>query len=173
MTPTSPRTTASPHNVFLIGASGGVGRRLAAALTTAGHRVTGVHHSPGAADTVRHSGAQPLQADIAADAADKFATHMAGHDTVIFCAGGGGAQVEAIDGRGPGKAAKAAAHAGISRFVLVSVFMDAWRGDQSPGADFERYMRAKRVADVDLAATDLDWLIIRPGTLTDDAGTCK
>jgi len=32
-------------------------------------------------------------------------------------------------------------------------------------------MQAKRVADVSLAATDLDWLIVRPGTLSDDDGT--
>ena len=50
----------------------------------------------------------------------------------------------------------------MSRFVLVSVFMDAWRGDESPGEDFEHYMGAKRHADVDLAATGLDWLIVRP-----------
>lgn len=175
MTPTAPNTTDSSRKVFLIGATGGVGRRLIAALTTRGHRVTGVHHSQNTADTVHHAGAVPLQADIAADTAAQFAKHMAGHDAVIFCAGagGGGEQVDAIDGRGPGKAADAAAQARVKRFVLVSVFMDAWRGEKSPGADFERYMSAKRIADVALAATDLDWLIVRPGTLSDDAGTGK
>ena len=32
-------------------------------------------------------------------------------------------------------------------------------------------MAIKRDADVHLAATDLDWLIIRPGTLLDESGT--
>jgi uncharacterized protein YbjT (DUF2867 family) len=38
-------------------------------------------------------------------------------------------------------------------------------------AHFEHYMRVKRAADVYLAATDLDWVIVRPGTLTDGLGT--
>lgn len=49
--------------------------------------------------------------------------------------------------------------------------MDAGRGNASLGAGFERYMKAKRAADVALAATDLDWLIVRPGTLLDDPGS--
>ncbi len=165
--------TAS-RKVFLIGATGGVGRRVIAKLTAAGHTVTGLHHSADDADTVRDAGAQPVRGDIAADSVDDFADRMAGHDAVIFCAGaGGGDQIDAIDGAGPGKIAQAATTAGVNRFVLVSVFMDAWRGEESPGEGFEHYMAAKRHADVDLAATDLDWLIVRPGTLTDDDGTGK
>lgn len=168
-------TQPTPRKVFLIGATGGVGKRVIAKLTADGHTVTGLYHSAGDAGTVRDAGAQPVQGDIAADSADDFADRIAGHDAVIFCAGAGGSgdQVDAIDGAGPGKAARAAAKAGVNRFLLVSVIMDAWRGDQSPGKDFEHYMAAKRHADVDLAATGLDWLIVRPGTLTDDAGTGK
>lgn len=165
-------TDLIPRKVFVIGATGGVGTRVIAKLAADGHIVTGLHHSPDDADQVRAAGAHPVQGDIAADSADDFADRIAGHDAVIFCAGaGGGAQVDTIDGAGPGKTAQAAAKAGANRFVLVSVFMDAWRGDASPGKDFEHYVAAKRRADVDLAATDLDWLIVRPGTLSDDAGT--
>ena len=163
---------STSRKVFLIGATGGVGERVIAKLTADGHSVTGLHHSPGGADTLRDAGAHPVQGDIAADSVDDFADRIAGHDAVIFCAGaGGGDQVDAIDGAGPGKVARAAAKAGVRRLVLVSVFMDAWRGADSPGEGFERYMAAKRHADVDVAATDLDWLLVRPGTLTDDDGT--
>nr|WP_245233940.1 NAD(P)H-binding protein [Mycobacterium sp. PS03-16] len=118
------------------------------------------------------AGAKPVRGDIVNDGPTDFVDRIAGHDAVGFCAGagGGGDQVEAIDGQGPGKLAQAAARAGLNRFVLVSVFMDAWRGDQSPGAGFEQYMAAKRTADVDLA-TNLNFLIVRPGTLTQDDGT--
>jgi uncharacterized protein YbjT (DUF2867 family) len=37
--------------------------------------------------------------------------------------------------------------------------------------DFEHYMKVKRQADVHLAQTDLDWVILRPGTLTNEPGT--
>ena len=162
----------SNRRVFIVGSTGGVGRRLTALLTNQGHDVSGLHRSAGSADAVRDSGATPVQGDIAADSVEDFAARLAGHDAVVFCAGaGGGDQVAEIDGKGPGKIAAAAAEAGVQRFVLVSVFMDAWRGDESPGDGFEQYMQAKRAADVSVAATDLDWLIVRPGTLTDDDGT--
>lgn len=174
MTSSTPSRPTS-RKVFLIGATGGVGERVIAKLTADGHTVTGLHRSSGDADTVRDAGAQPVQGDIAADSVDDFADRIAGHDAVIFCAGAGGDadRVDAIDGAGPGKAARAAAQAGVQRFVIVSVFMDAWRGGESPGENFERYMAAKRHADVAVASTDLDWLIVRPGTLTDDDGTGK
>jgi len=53
--------------------------------------------------------------------------------------------------------------------VLVSVFPDAGRGGP-PSEGFEHYMRVKKTADVHLADTDLDWLIVRPGTLRDEPG---
>lgn len=36
---------------------------------------------------------------------------------------------------------------------------------------FEHYMFVKRQADVHLASTDLDWIILRPGTLLDTDAT--
>ncbi len=172
MTSTASRSGAHPK-VFLIGATGAVGTRLISHLTGEGYDVTGLHRSSDAAEQLRADGATPVQGDIATDSVEAFAALMADHHAVVFCAGAGGdvEQLESIDGRGPGKAAEAAVQAGISRFVLVSVFMDAWRGDESPGPDFERYIQAKRTADVTLAATDLDWLIVRPGTLSDRSGT--
>lgn len=38
-------------------------------------------------------------------------------------------------------------------------------------ASFEEYMKIKKAADVALAATRLDWVIVRPGTLTPGPGT--
>lgn len=169
---TSTVDALTSRKVFLVGATGGVGRRLVPKLVGAGAGVTGVHRRADGASALRDLGAEPLHADLAGDPVGDFAEGLAGHAAVIFCAGaGGGDLVDAIDGDGPGRIARAAELCGVRRFVLVSVFMDAWRGDESPGEGFERYMAAKRRADVAVAATDLDWLIVRPGTLTDDDGT--
>ena len=67
----------------------------------------------------------------------------------------------------------AAQAAKISRFLLVSVIPDALRGAASPGERFEHYMQVKRKADNHLAQSGLDWVILRPGTLTDKPGTGK
>lgn len=168
-------TFSSPtaRSVFQVGAAGGVGRRLAALLTADGHRVTGMHRAGGQDAVIRDAGATPVTGDLVADAVEVLAEGMAGHDAVVFSAGAHGTgadQTTAIDGRGLEKAADAALLAGVRRFVLVSVFMDAGRGgERSEG--FEHYMTVKRGADTYLAATDLDWLIVRPGTLVDDRGT--
>ena len=83
--------------------------------------------------------------------------------------GTGADQTTLIDGKGLEKAAEAAAEAGVRRFLLVSAFPEAGRGADR-GEGFEHYMRVKKSADAYLAITDLDWLIVRPGTLRDEPG---
>ena len=159
--------------IFQIGAAGGVGRRLARVLTERGDEVTGMHRDPTQAEVVRAAGATPLAGDLIEDSIDDLAGKIRDHDAVVFSAGAHGTGMDnttAIDGRGLEKAADAAARAGVSRFVLVSVFPEALRGPETtPG--FEHYIKVKKVADGYLARTDLDWVIIRPGTLLDEPGT--
>ncbi|MGW0250317.1 NAD(P)H-binding protein [Nocardia goodfellowii] len=159
--------------VFQIGAAGGIGRRLASLLTERGDQVTGMYRNPNQAEVVRATGATPLPADLVADSVEELAGKMAGHDAVVFSAGAHGTgmdQTTLIDGKGLEKAADAASRAGVARFALVSVFPEAGR-DRETSAGFEHYMRVKKTADVYLTRSDLDWLIVRPGTLVDDPGT--
>ncbi len=159
--------------VFLIGAAGGIGRPLAALLAARGDSVTGMHRRPEQADAIAASGARPVVGDLIASSVDELAALFSGHDAVVFSAGAhgtGAEQTTLIDGAGLTKAASAARSAGVSRFVLVSVFPDAGRGGEvSEG--FEHYMRVKKAAEVELAGSGLDWVIVRPGTLRDDAAT--
>ncbi|WP_410608309.1 NAD(P)-binding oxidoreductase [Amycolatopsis sp. lyj-109] len=160
-------------NVFVIGAAGGIGNRLARLLTARGDTVTGMHRNPAQAETVRDTGARPLSGDLIEDTVDQLAEKISGHDAVVFSAGAHGTGMDKttlIDGRGLEKAATAAVQAGVSRFVLVSVFPDALRGNDSTEG-FEHYVKVKKTADVFLTHTDLDWLIVRPGTLLDEPGT--
>jgi uncharacterized protein YbjT (DUF2867 family) len=159
--------------VFQIGAAGGVGRRLARLLTSGGAEVTGAHRDPAQADAVAESGATPVLLDLIGVSAEELAEQLRGHDAVVFSAGAHGTgrdRTTAIDGKGLEKAADAAARAGVRRFLLVSVFPDAGRGGE-PSEGFEHYMRVKKTADVYLTRTDLDWVIVRPGTLRDEPGT--
>ena len=164
---------ANSRSVFQIGAAGGVGRRLAALLTEQGHRVTGMHRAGGQDTVIREAGGAPVIGDLIEDSVALLAERLRGHDAVVFSAGAHGTGAEmttAIDGRGLEKAADAAVTAGVRRFVLVSVFMDALR-EQPRSEGFEHYMKVKRAADIHLAGTDLDFLIVRPGGLLDDPGT--
>ena len=170
---TPPARAGASRRVFQIGAGGGVGLRLAAQLVQLGHHVTGMHRSPEQAQTIRDTGATPVGGDLITDSVERFRERLAGHDAVVFSAGAHGTGMDkttAIDGDGLRKAVEAATAAGVRRFVLVSVFMDALR-DKQRSEGFEHYMTVKRSADVHLAASDLDWLIVRPGTLLEELGT--
>ncbi|MEZ2392147.1 NAD(P)-binding oxidoreductase [bacterium RCC_150] len=158
--------------VFVIGAAGGVGRRLASALLARADTASGMHRNTDQRDVVSSSGAAPVVGDLINDTVEQLASKLAGHDAVVFSAGAhctGRDQTTLIDGKGLEKAAAAAAKASVSRFVLVSAFADSERAN-GLGDGFEHYIRVKRGAEIHLTGTDLDWVIVRPGHLLDGAG---
>jgi len=159
-------------HIFQVGVAGGVGSRLAKLLVARGDSVSGMFRNEEQRARVAALGATPVIGDLIRDSIDELARKIAGHDAVVFSAGAHGTGTEnttLIDGEGLKKAADAARQAGATRFILVSMFPDAGR-DSEPREAFEHYMRVKKTADVYLTATDLDRVIIRPGTLTDGAG---
>lgn len=159
--------------VFVLGATGATGSRLVQKLTARGDHTLALHRAPRQAAQLSAVGATPVLGDLTDLKASALAGHLHGCDAVVFTAGApdqGPQAADAVDGRGLAIAADAALEAGVQRFVHLSAFPDAWRGG-GMGADFEHYMKVKRQADVHLAATSLDWVIIRPGTLTNRPGT--
>lgn len=159
--------------IIVIGGAGGVGRRLTSLLTKSGDEVTGVHRGAAQTAAVEEAGGTSALFDLVEGSTEDLAALLEGHDAVVFSAGAHGTgrdQTTLIDGKGVEKTAEAARQAGVRRFVLVSVFPDAGR-DLETNEGFEHYMRVKKAADVYLTATDLDWVVVRPGTLTDSPGT--
>mgnify|MGYP001376257601 FL=1 len=162
-------------NVFIVGAAGKVGSRLVKRLSDNDHQVTAMHRKPEQSDSLTGLGGKSCLLSITDASVDSLATAMKGADIVVFSAGAGGASVEltnAVDGEGLEKSVDAAQAAGVKRFILVSAFPDAGRGKHI-SETFENYMRVKRLADVYLAQSKLDWVILRPGTLTLEEGTGK
>jgi uncharacterized protein YbjT (DUF2867 family) len=159
--------------VFVIGAAGKVGSKLAKLLATDGIQVTGMHRNLLQFESVAETGATPLIGDLVTDPVVKMAGWMAGHDAVVFTAGAHGTgidQTSLIDGRGLEKSVAAAIAAGVPRFILVSALPEA--GRTADGSErFEHYLRVKKSTEVHLIASDLDWLILRPGPLHDEPGS--
>jgi uncharacterized protein YbjT (DUF2867 family) len=162
-------------NIFLIGATGGVGSRLGPKLVDAGHTVKGLHRKQEQADGLRDQGVEPVFGNIIDMSADDLASAMTGCDVAVFSAGAAGSgrdKTTAIDGEGPEKLIEAARAADVKRIYLVSVIMDAGRG-RDTSDDFEHYMAMKRRADAALTQSGIDYVIVRPGTLKDDDGDGK
>lgn len=152
-------------NVLVIGANGRTGRLVVSAAVAAGHEVGGMIRDASQAPTQRKLGAHPVTGDVTGVLSDA----MAGRDAVVFAAGGGGEDRNAVDYDGVVNAVHAAEAAGIRRFVLISSRY-ADRPDEGP--EFLRpALTAKGRSEAVLAASRLDWTIIRPGGLTDEPGT--
>lgn len=162
--------------VFIIGGAGKVAKRLARILSERGHEALALHRRPEQAEELAELGVTPVAGSLTELASDELAALMKGADVAVFSAGAGGKggpeMTNAIDGRGLELAVAAAKQAGVRRFLLVSAFPESFRGKKMPES-FENYMLVKKLADVHLAESDLDWVILRPGTLSDGPGTGK
>ncbi|WP_323661056.1 NAD(P)H-binding protein [Pectobacterium versatile] len=160
--------------VFIIGGAGQVGQRLSKMLSERGHSVQALNRSPAKEELLRQLGAEPVTRSLTELDVNTLAAHLTGNDVVVFTAGAGGKggpeMTNTVDGEGLKTAVAAALQAGVSRFLLVSAFPEALRGELVSDT-FENYMRVKKMADVTLAESELDWVILRPGTLRDASGT--
>jgi nucleoside-diphosphate-sugar epimerase len=163
------------QTIFIVGSAGKVGLRLVKKLTSKGHVVNGLYRHDEQSSLLKDNGAIPIKGSLTTLTATELSEKMAGNDVVIFTAGAGGAGIEltnAIDGAGLELSVNAAKLAGIRRFILVSVFPEAAR-NKGLSEGFENYISVKKTADAYLVASDLDWVILRPGTLTDEKGSGK
>lgn len=162
------------QTIFIVGGAGKVGRHLARQLAQRGHQARALHRNAQQADELQALGAVPVQGDLLELDTDELAALMNGSDAVVFSAGAGGKggpqMTNAIDGQGLELSVAAAQRAGVKRFLLVSAFPEAGR-NKVVSDTFENYMAVKKRADVHLAESDLDWVILRPGTLLDSPGT--
>lgn len=102
---------------------------------------------------------------------EKDITHAVKNiDKVIFAAGSGGENVVAVDQEGAKRLIDVSRNANVKRFVMLSSM-----GADNPEAaeDLKEYLQAKQNADEYLKSTDLHYMIVRPGSLTNEAGTGK
>jgi uncharacterized protein YbjT (DUF2867 family) len=159
--------------VAIAGGHGQIALRLTRLLAERGDDVRSLIRNPDHADDVKAAGGDPVVCDLEAVEAPVVAEAVAGADAVVFAAGAGpgsGAQRKGtMDLGGAVKLIEAAKESGIRRYVMVSAIS---ADPDAPGDDvFSVYLRAKGEADAELAASGLDYTIVRPGHLTDDPGT--
>jgi len=161
-------------HIIIIGGHGKVALHLARILTGRGHELTSVFRNPDHADDVTATGAKPIAADIEQLDTPALAELLAGHDAVVFSAGAGGgnpARTYAVDRDAAIRVIDAAAQAGVKRFVMVSYFGAGQEHGVAPDDPFFPYAEAKAAADAHLRASDLDWTVLGPGSLTLEPAT--
>ncbi|MEV8423458.1 NAD(P)H-binding protein [Streptomyces niveus] len=160
--------------IVIAGGHGQIALRLERLLAAREHEVAGIIRKPEQAAALREAGAEAVVLDLETASPEEAAAALEGADAAVFAAGAGpGSTTERKDTVDRGAAvlfADAAVRAGVRRYVIVS----------SLGADphhegdeiFDHYLRAKGAADAYvLAKQGLDTTVLRPGMLTNDAGT--
>jgi uncharacterized protein YbjT (DUF2867 family) len=159
-------------DILVAGGHGKVGLRLLELLAAEGHRARGLIRNPDHAPDLEAVGAVAVLADLEAADEDLLGV-VAGAGAVVFAAGAGPgsgpARKKTVDLGGAVKLADAAKTLGVLRYLMVSSI-----GAHAPEAGPEAmrpYLEAKAEADTYVAASGLDWTIVRPGSLTDEPGT--
>ena len=157
-------------HVLVVGSHGQIGQRLVRALERSSHTSRAMVRDTGQRDTLGALGANEV---TVADLEDDCSQALVGCDAVIFTAGSGGhtsaEKTKDVDRNGAISIIDQAAAAGIRRFIIVSS-MNADTPENGSEA-MQHYFRAKGAADNHLRESGLDYTIVRPGKLTDGAGT--
>lgn len=158
-------------DVVVAGGHGKIAQRLLRRFVERGDRARGLIRNPAHASDLEALGAEPVLCDLEAE--DDVAPFVAGADALVFAAGAGpgsgAARKRTMDLGGAVKLIEAAKRNGIARYVIVSSI-----GADHPERGSEQmrpYLEAKAEADRALAASGLDYTIVRPGGLTDEPGS--
>jgi len=153
-------------SVLVVGSSGKTGIRVVQRLLARKAEVRAMVRRQEAAATLEALGAQSVVADLSYDAS--YA--LGGCEAVIFTAAAGlSGNPETVDYRGTMRLIEAAEAQGVGRFILVSSLGTAY-AEKLP-EPLRPYLEAKRKAEVALEASTLTYTIVKPGVLTDAAGT--
>ncbi|QOV36299.1 SDR family oxidoreductase [Streptomyces ferrugineus] len=160
--------------IVIAGGHGQIALRLERLLAARGDEVAGIIRKAEQADDLREAGAEPILLDLESAPVEEVAAQLQGADAAVFAAGAGpgsgSARKDTVDKDAAVLFADASVRAGVRRFLVVSSMGANPRheGDEI----FDVYLRAKGAADEYVRGLDaLDWTILRPGMLTNDAGT--
>ena len=161
--------------VVIAGGHGQIALRLTKLLSDDGHEVVGLVRNPDHEADIAAAGGQAAVLDLEQVDASAVAEVLAGADVAIFSAGAGpgsgNARKDTVDRGAAALFADAAQQAGVRRHIQVG----SMGADQAPSLTddetFTVYLRAKWAAEEDLRGRDLDWTVLRPGSLTNDPGT--
>ncbi|MEU3917405.1 NAD(P)H-binding protein [Streptomyces sp. NPDC029004] len=160
--------------IVIAGGHGQIALRLERLLSAGGHEVAGIIRRPEQGDDLRAAGAEPVLLDLESASAEEVAAALQGAGAAVFAAGAGPgsgkARKDTVDRGAAVLFADAAERAGVRRYIVVSSMgADAQHAGDS---EFDVYLRAKGAADDDVRSRrSLAWTILRPGSLTNDAGT--
>lgn len=161
--------------VLVVGANGKIGKQLVDLLNKSEkHSARAFVRKEGQAKELESNGIETHLGDLEGSVSD-LEEAVKGTDAVVFTAGSGGStgadKTLLIDLDGAVKVIDAAKNVGVDRFLMVSAFGADQR--EKWNEEIKSYYVAKYYADKELMQSGLNYTIVRPGGLTDDASKGK
>lgn len=161
--------------VLVIGANGQIGQKVVRLLhANEQYTVRAMVRKEEQLEKLKNENIEAVYASLEGTVKELEAA-MKGCDAIVFTAGSGGStgsdKTLLIDLDGAAKSIEAAENVGVNRFIMVSALQAHHR--ENWNENLKPYYVAKHYADKILEASSLDYTIIRPGGLTNDAGTGK
>lgn len=160
--------------VVIAGGHGKIALILERLLAEAGHEPIAIIRNPDHRDDVDATGASAVVLDLEEASVSEVGQVLKDADAAVFAAGAGpgssAARKFTVDRDAAILLADAAEAAGVPRLVVISA-INTDRFDPASDDVFQLYLRAKGEADASVRGRDLDWTIVRPGSLTNDPGT--
>jgi len=160
-------------NILVIGANGQIGKKLVDKIhSNSPHDAIAMVRDESQKDQFERRGIKTVLGDLEKD----FEHAYEGNNAVIFSAGSGGHtgddKTKLIDRQGAIQAIDYAVKHKFDRFMMVSAFGADFNPSEWP-ENMAHYYSAKSAADDYLMQTNLNYTVVKPGRLTDDAPTNK
>lgn len=160
--------------VLVAGAHGKTARHLVRMLVEEGHEVRGLVRKEEQMPDVEADGAEPVLVDLEKEEVEgSVGEAVQGCDAIVFAAGAGpgsgAARKETMDYGGAVKLIGAAEKHGVRRYLMLSAMGAA--DPENASEAMQPYLFAKARADERLMEGDLEYTVIRPGSLTNEEGT--
>ena len=159
------------QNVLVIGATGKIGQQVVDKLSGYDVHVKALLRDPDKLNVSNSDNLEICEADLETD----FSEYFQNVDTVVFSAGSGGStgadKTLLIDLWAARNAVEYAKSNDTRHFIMVSSI-----GADDPDSidsSIKPYLVAKHMADEHLINSGVNYTILRPGSLLDDAGTGK
>jgi uncharacterized protein YbjT (DUF2867 family) len=152
------------ENILVVGANGTTGKKIVAILNESNnfHPIAMVRKE----EQQAYFKAQNIETVLGDLEGDLFSVFNRPIDKVVFAAGSAGKNVLGVDQEGAKKLIDASKKANVKKFVMLSS-MGADKPEEA--TQLQEYLKAKHNADEYLKTSGLDFSIVRPGSLTNEA----
>ncbi|NRD24214.1 SDR family oxidoreductase [Winogradskyella litoriviva] len=155
------------ENILVAGANGTTGKKIVNLLKASQYfNPIAMVRKEEQLEQFNVDGVETVLADLTKD----LTNAVQNIDKVIFAAGSGGKNVVEVDQEGAKRLIDVSKMADVNKFVMLSSM-----GADNPEAveGMVDYMKAKQNADEHLRNSELNYVIVRPGTLNNSEGNSK